>query len=357
MAPLVQSAIIVELYDRKFPFFGHLICGIKVSQSPREIIMPINPDTLKALRAGKSMKRLAQEARVDRRTIARIENGEIAPERVREETAKRLARALNATPEKLAEPPDAEAQRDAELRRSGYRTVRTILDGRTAVSFALVEKRYGISPQRQIEMAPLFATLLAEMSLADRRRRLEAANAAFEEAMAKLPDHLGHGAVASSDFDQAYFDEDTSIDKKDLFGKRILEDGGWSVLPFHENEGNPFFDFLRDQATMLGEAAGEDVALLHSPAQDGLPTEAAVLESYLQDTVCGGNQWGRRALEDGHVRIRDISHEHWEASPSERGEWLEKQYPPELRAEKEAYFSELNRQVTELLGLEEKTDD
>jgi transcriptional regulator with XRE-family HTH domain len=319
--------------------------------------MPINAETLKTHRAGMSMKRLAQEANVDRRTIARIETGEIAPERVRDETVRRLARALGMTPETLAKPPDYEAQRDAELRSSGYRTVRTILDGRTAVSFALVVERYGISPQRQIEMAPLFTTLLAEMSFADRRRRLDAANAAFNEAIAKLPGHLGHSGLADARFNDAYCDEDSSINAKDLFGRQILREGSGCVPPFREDEGNPFFDFLEQQVEMLGERLGEEIAVFTEPAQDGLPRQPDVLESHLMKTVCGGNHWGSRTLVDGHVRIRDIPAEQWKASPAERGAWLEAQYPQDVRAKKEAELARLDRELSELLEIDEKSDD
>jgi transcriptional regulator with XRE-family HTH domain len=317
--------------------------------------MLIKPETLKTLRAGKSMKRLAQEACVDRRTIARIEKGEIAPERVRDETVIRLARALGTTPQKLSERPDHEAQREAALRRSGHRTVRTILDGRTALSFALVEKRYGIAPQRQIEMAPLFAALLAEMSLADRRRRLEAANAAFEEAMAKLPSHLGHGALAESYFNETCCDEDRSIDAKDLFGRHVLDEGSSRVVPFRWEDGNPFFNFLCEQAeALLGEEQGMGIDG-DGPGHDGLPDRPMILEGYLDREICGGNEWGRRALEDGHVRVRDIPPELWKAAPAERGAWLEARYPPDLRAEKEAFFASLD---IELFGVptEERSD-
>jgi hypothetical protein len=53
------------------------------------------------------------------------------------------------------------------------------LDGDTALSFVLVEDRYGIAMRRQLDLAPLAVAILAELSLEARRENLQEAVAAW----------------------------------------------------------------------------------------------------------------------------------------------------------------------------------
>lgn len=191
--------------------------------------MPINPDTLKKLRGDLSQEDLAEKAGVSRKTISQIENGHRDPDKIRIVTVKRLAKALSTTPEELAADPNKDSVSEASMRRWGYRKINTYLHGDTALSLALVEQRYGISAKRQLDMAPLFIALLAEMSLRDRRQKLEDLSNAFEEYSANLPVHISHGEVARSDFDNAYHDENRRIDviaQEHLAGFEIVTEKG-----------------------------------------------------------------------------------------------------------------------------------
>jgi transcriptional regulator with XRE-family HTH domain len=303
--------------------------------------MAINPETLQRLRGDMPQQELAETAGVNRRTISRIESGEIAPEKVRQHTIKCLAKALNVTPERLAKAPDEADQRDAKLRELGYRRVSFYFDGRTALSFELVRKRYGISVKGQIDMAPLFTVLLAETCLAERKRQLEHAKAAFEQSVAQLPKHLAFGA--SSNFYEAYQFETRSVAAKDVFGKTLsaIE----FVEPFNPDETNPFFAFLEKRFEHLSEQSEgeeEDLADLRLPGHDGLPTVPAVLEGFLEK-ICAGNFWARRALEEGKVRLNDIPEDLWSPSrDADRGQWLESRYPAEERAKWDALGVDLD---------------
>ena len=137
--------------------------------------MIINPETLDLLMkmAGMTQKALADRSGVAAKTIRRILKNEGGSHTAT--TVSRLARALDTSAEALAAPPDDAQRREADesMKKAGYHRVSVYLDGRTALNFALVEKRYGMPAQAQIEAAPLFATLLAEMSLAERRKRAD----------------------------------------------------------------------------------------------------------------------------------------------------------------------------------------
>ncbi len=315
--------------------------------------MPINPDTLKKLRGDLSQEDLAEKAGVSRKTISRIENGEANPEKTRTVTVKRLAKALSTTPEELAADPNKHSVNEASMRRWGYRKVNTYLHGDSALSLALVEQRYGISAKRQLDMAPLFTALLAEMSLRDRRQKLEDLSNSFEEYSANLPAHLSHGEVARSDFDNAYYDEKESISSRDLFGRLIqksAEEHGYAVWPFDPDVRNPFVDFLKEMAKTLDlnirDSQDDESHILG----DGLPEAACAFHEQVQE-ICGDNDWARLALQHGYARIRDIPIElSGREKTSERAAWLEAKYPAALRREKDNEMAELGLTLSDLGG-------
>ena len=305
--------------------------------------MPINPETLKKLRGDLSQEDLAEKAGVSRKTISRIESGEADPEKIRLVTVKRIAKALGTTPEELADDPNKASVNEASMRRWGYRKINTYLHGDTALSLALVEQRYGISAKRQLDMAPLFTALLAEMSLRDRRQRLEDLSSAFEEYSANLPIHLSHGEAARAFFDDVYNDEKESISSGDLFGRHIqkmAEGSGRVVWPFEPNEGNPFVDFLKAMAKSFDLNLRNGFDDEPHIFEDGLPDTVCVFHEQVQE-ICGDNEWARLVLMHGYARIRDIPTElDGPDKISERAAWLEAKYPDALRRERERVMAE-----------------
>ena len=147
--------------------------------------MKIHPETLKRLRKaqGWSQQELADKAKIEKKTIGRLEsaNGGEA----RESTARLLATALKLGNARiLAQDPEAEAVREEVSRihfDSGGSGPRVHLDSETALAYDLVEEHYGVDMHRLIEEAPTLFTLLAEASLAERRNRIMEAKAALEE--------------------------------------------------------------------------------------------------------------------------------------------------------------------------------
>lgn len=316
--------------------------------------MPVNPKTLQSMRvnAGLSKAALAQVANVDRRTIARIEAGMIPSDEVRALTARKLADALKVTPDQLAREPSDGETREQKLHEAGYEPLKFYFDAQTLASFDLVEQRYKIPVRMQIGLAPLFSTMLAEMSLAKRRERLARMRAAFKDTIALVPRCLQTAEVAHNDFEGACRCEEESIAAKDLFGARLLEitEEVNSREPFDPNETNPFVNFIRDELAVLEEQTGEEVASPSYPDTAGLPRAPAVLDEYLRREVCAGSQRACQAVQEGRARLRDVPPELWGRDKSaERAAWLEAKYPAEKWAQQEAELRKLIGTVNEAI--------
>ncbi|MDF2233145.1 helix-turn-helix transcriptional regulator [Albimonas sp. CAU 1670] len=300
--------------------------------------MTINPETLKSLRTkqGLSQQALADKASgirgasISKRTISRIENGETPPHKVRAHTVDSLAKALDVSPEALGKPPSEIS--DEEWRDLGFTLIKIRLPDQVRHNYRWALHHYEVSFNDLVEAAPWMFTLLAEMSLARRRRELVEANAAFEEAMAKLPRHLRHGAVAQMDFDDAYYGEDVSISARDVFGAKVLEEAQFAE-PFDPSETNPFVDFLRDAATSVGGGAisPEEIEMSY---RGGLPNWP-IFQQWLQD-LTGGDSWARFAVENVKVALNTMPEElRGQENTTARIEWLVDKIPAEIREEEE----------------------
>jgi transcriptional regulator with XRE-family HTH domain len=294
----------------------------------------INP---KALRAARKKQGLSQQTLADAisrqpgrnisaKAIYRYENekGESKPSRKR---AQWLADALRTTVEKLCKDPEDDAG-ETSLRNQGYIQIRPWLRPDVVRNCRLVGHHYGVSVTDLVEAAPWMFTLLAEMSLADRKQRLADAEVAFEEAMARLPSHLGHGELGRWNFDNAFEDEKTSIGKRDIFGKEVLKTDS-SVDPFDPAETNPFVDFLRRTASKIGSDEIDDDACEIWLSSD-LP-EWPVFAAWL-DEVTGEDGLALHAIEKGHVKLGTIPPELLGAEKrTERVAWLVDQIPADER--------------------------
>jgi hypothetical protein len=171
-------------------------------------------------------------------------------------------------------------------------------------------------------------TLIAEMSLADREKRLADANTAFGEAIDRLPDHLRHARSGSWNFEYALEDEKTSIGNRDIFGKKILETDS-AVDPFDPAETNPFIDFLRRVVSKVASEA-IDAEACEISFGDVLP-EWPVFEAWRNELV-GDNWLATQAIENRYVRLDAIPPELLGAEKrSEREAWLIDQIPSDER--------------------------
>src|SRR5215469_7903967 len=178
----------------------------------------------------------ATKPKVNVSTISRIERGK--PTRVRANTVRALAKALDVQPDNLC--PTAEAERNVMK-------IRMETAARNALT--LVALRYRISRESIIEAAPLLFFIAAEQSLKERQKRIadvrSSADALFDlyRGIPHLPPEwpVDEGAVSS---------EERSIKARDLFGGKVLDDAQQFMseldADFDEAEQNPFVKFLRD---------------------------------------------------------------------------------------------------------------
>ncbi len=299
--------------------------------------MPINPETLKTLREkqGLSQEDLADLSKkikcsVGRSTILRIETGRTPPEKVRRHTLECLAKALDVKPDALCKPTSEISDEDWKDR--GFTPIKFLIPDAVRQNFRWVRHHYGLDPHALVEAAPSMFTLLAEMSLAERERRLKAAEAAFEAAMDQLPEHLSHGTIARSDFENAVSDENDSLACRDIFGRRVIEeaDGRGGMFAFDPDVTNPFVAFLRRAAADIDHEA-LDPDDLNLPYGGGMP-RWPVFQGWLHG-LTGGDRWARFAVENVKgVLDRMPPNLNGEETTAERVQWLTDQIPPQMRA-------------------------
>jgi transcriptional regulator with XRE-family HTH domain len=179
----------------------------------------INPQRLAELRErlGLSQKALAAKLRVDVGTVSRWEQGKIR--RVRRDVFGKLCATLNTDRDELCGdgplPTTSVTERAAE---KGKLPVAISTFARNALT--LVADRYGLEQDQIIELAPLLFFMAAERSLKDRRDFVREQREAINT-VSNLRTHL---PFAIRDIEPALAIEETSIQKRDLFGDLIVEE-------------------------------------------------------------------------------------------------------------------------------------
>lgn len=278
------------------------------------------------------------------RQWSRIEASKKPLERVRRRTAELIAKTLRVSVEELGKAPTDEVDAGRTMQEAGYRRIAVWLSEDVRLNYRWVIHHYGVSVMDLIYAAPWLFALLAEMSLAERRRQLEAANTAFEDAMRLLPKHLSHGAVARGDFDHAYGDEHDSIARRDIFGRIVLEtDHG--ADPFDPRVTNPFFEFLRKLATDVGSAEidVDDLEIAHN----GMP-RWPVFQNWLHE-LTGGDPWARFAVENVKGVIDEMKPNlKGEENTAERVKWLIDKIPAEMRVAEEERLEKAAAKLDEM---------
>lgn len=179
--------------------------------------------------------------RVSLATIKRIEAHKDGPYPANDDVADILAKTLGVTTEQLGKQPSDDADSEAALRKFGYRPLRTMVSRDTAIAFKRVRDIFGISIRSQVEMAPLFAVLLAEGSLDWRRKHVSAIEDAAANLMALAGGHFSFAGAAYRAEDGA-FGERRSIAKRDLFGEHLPDET--YDFGYDPSKNNPFADYL-----------------------------------------------------------------------------------------------------------------
>lgn len=234
----------------------------------------VNPFILQTLRRRKkwSQDRLAEMAKVNKQTISRIERGE--QDNTRENTIKHIARALGAEPAELTrEALTQETVRESEpVRNKSPFGLSIAADN----ALYLISDRYFVSQWQIMELAPLLFCWAAEMSLRERRERLEKLIEAcktartLEQEMPHLPD------PNFSYSEEKIKIEAESIKSHDLTGTTIDTDD-FIDGPFYPSDydANPFANFLEKQINALGSVATfEELPAFDCPAYRVCPDEA-----------------------------------------------------------------------------------
>ncbi len=304
--------------------------------------MQIHRETLKTLRDSKgfTQEKLSDKSGITKRTISRIEVGKGG--KTRAHTVKQIAKTLGVLPEALCKAPDAEAKEEEEFRRlfasNVYNLKKHHLDGETLIAYDLVDKHYGVSMRQLVNVAPLLFTLLAEMSLADRRRRAKETKAALEAHQPTLTDFFANRDGPPDDFlavpkfkgfDSGMFEFFSGLGSEERVSRSSLFRYLWdSDFGYHVD--NAFTDFLKQLARELGD---DNEAL--DPEQVAFKPDisfaVSIFSEYLKN-LTGGSRRADFALSRGHVRIQQIPDElmeEGEDAASRRKKWLEEKVPDE----------------------------
>lgn len=299
--------------------------------------MQINHNTLKKLRKelDYSQEELAGASEVSKRTIAEIESGKKTVG-TRGSTVKLLAKALRVEPEVLGQEPESEAVREVEIRKYGLRFASLPLKDETILSYDLVKENYGVDMGQIVNAAPMLFTLLAEASLAERRRRFKEAEEAIDAFNRVRPKHLAWRSAWEGGYEEA------SIAERDLFARSI--DWMEADESYYAEERNPFSDFLKQLAKELGpENDAIDPDEIHfdpDPPFNHVP----LFESYRRN-ITGNSGRARYALSRGYVRINQIPEElrgEDKEAASKRKKWLEAKVPDEDWDEYKNWLDSLN---------------
>ena len=286
--------------------------------------MKIDPERLSTLRKEKRLSRLqlAERAKISERTIQRLENEPHRSQKTQEHTLNSLAETLGVetgvltgdlplpeSDEMLADNPDR-VQIGAQIA------------PKTRLAYDLIKRRYGINATDIINMAPLFFTLLAEGSLAWRRKKLKEVEEAYDHLMQIDGFWSGGSAYLQHGMDEGAGGEEESIDKADLFGEHLDDD--FMGKPFDSSKNNPFTYYLRKLAEELAISAVVDVdSGVLSIASDFKFPHYDICSEEL-DHIANGSPIARICLETGCARLSEIPEELMaEDAGEERAKWLE----------------------------------
>ncbi len=308
----------------------------------------IDPSCLRTLRKGRKLSRekLASQSGISARHIARIE-GQEEPYNLHPQTLARLARALAVKTAALTgeEPPPPSPQPSGSVRRSIQTGPATRLD------YDLVNRRYGVTAQQIIDLAPLLFTMLAEGSLAWRREKLEQMDQALSD-LRKLADEHSqlYFTRLQVDIDTGAGIEERSIAQADILGDLARgEDNEYNWLDA-VLDVNPFADYMCKLANDIDQP--DIIRFKESEApedpEDFLPPLVFRHEIYgvkpfrlcpkEMDEITGSSKFAQWALVCGDVRISDIPHELMsEDAKEERVKWLEGRLSSQAREANEKW--------------------
>ena len=288
----------------------------------------IQPARLRELRKRKGLTRdeLGRLSKVSGRTIQRLESDREQRQSTRGHTLKHLSEALEVEEGVLTGAmllPDAGETPGPNPERV---QIGALIDSKVRNDYALIRHRYGVKASEIITAAPLLFVLLAEGSLAWRRRKLGEVEGAFEQAekTSKTAGHMVIGVVTGKAWEYTDQERD-SIVNIDLFGKHVTDE--FLEAPRLE-VANPFVNYLCELAGELKVPGVVKVMRDDECAFSNFPGCNICREDL--DRITGKDERAQDALVYGHSRLSEIPEELMQEdddSVTKRIEWLRDQLP------------------------------
>lgn len=260
----------------------------------------INRDRLRVLlnKCPLSQKELAAQIKIDVGTLSRWKTREM---NIRSDKLARLCEALGTTQTELCA--DGPLPEPTDAARRGQ--VAMMLDNACRNALALVARRYGVTRQQIVEIAPLLFAIAAEQSLTERRNRLDA----YRDA---APSHLRTSLRGPYDEDdnELLDAEERSIRERDLFASQV---GDWDE-DHHKN--NPFAAFITDRLSKTGLKTIQEVTWEKNEA----PRYSIGIDE-LNDLL-GLDQRARVLVLKGEVALAEMPRDTRRATPEVRASWV-----------------------------------
>ena len=300
-----------------------------------ETPLEIDPQNLRALREAKRLSRrqLAAKSRVSERQLARLESSRKA---VRPTTFKRIAEALGTDSKELSgASPLRQAPAPPEDVHVGLRVSPQLL-----LAYDLVENRYGPTRRQIVELAPLLFVLLAEGSLAWRKKRVGEVDQLVDRLYELGTDTQINFGLWLEYMRDANEYERGSIGNADILGNDVRnEEWGDSYSAV------PFADYLRKLAKDMEIEGTIDLPSYSFDAVGRGTIWGAEPYEVCRDRLAeltGGSKYARWALLHGDVQLSKIPRDLLEKDAKDaRVAWLESKLSDEVRSRQDDLESEL----------------
>ena len=317
----------------------------------------IQPARLRELRKRKGLTRaeLGKLSKLTERTIQRLESDREQCRSTRGRTVGQLADALEVEEGVLTGAmllPDAGKTPGPNPERV---QIGALIDSKVRNDYALIRHRYGVKASEIIAAAPLLFVLLAEGSLAWRRRKLGEVEEAFEQAeeASKTAGHMVIGVVTEKAWQYTDQERD-SIDHIDLFGKHVTDE---SLEAPRLEVANPFVNYLCELTNDLKVPGVVKVRRDDECAFSNFPDCDICREDL--DRITDNDERAQDALVYGHARLSEIPEELMEEdddSVAKRTEWLRDKLPDDWGQTPSIDLDELLASVNESVQHKEGFD-
>ena len=279
----------------------------------------LHPEALKAHRKqrGFSQGELAAKSNISKTQISRWERGKQVAG-IRASSRERLCKALGVKWEQLTRAPKEEDM----LKLLNRMPLKSGIDGSARTFLTLVQRRFGLTEDAIMDIAPLAVLILAERSLRVRQTAIDETVAALEAATAEACRRLPYlvSALYAPGYDYSWFgNEYKALENREVFVTHWDDDG---------NQRSPFINFLKDELKALG--LFEKHPIEFTASYSGNAPDYAVPTPVLGANVGldPDNETDQEILEriqQGKIDLREVLKRKKATSEEEYRRWLEEQ--------------------------------